>query len=114
MNTSLLKKILLTLTIITLAAQNITAAIATQDTMDTANTQDSTGSQKNDATSSPATDANIPDDQLTLPITLVQFKQLQDIIQEHDDNAANVSKKLQGFVEDLLKDPNTADTKTTK
>ena len=84
-----------------------------------ADTSGSTDSSQPAPEASPTTntdDANVPDDQLALPISLKQFQNLQAFVQKHTEenvkaidaltkDSEEFTKNFNTFVDDLLKEP---------
>ena len=77
---------------------------------------DSSQQPATDAGQTNANDANIPDDQLALPISLKQFQNLQEFVQKHTEenikaideltkDSEEFTKNFNAFVDDLLKAP---------
>ncbi len=97
MKTLNIKKVLFSLTLCALFALSPIKAEDTAPATDTAATTDTT-----------ATDAALEN---TLPITLEQFDKLRALIQRQSDNAAQLDRDFQGFLDDLL-GTSTADATT--
>ena len=68
------------------------------------------------SSTTPASTENIPDDQLSLPLSLKQFQTLQTLIQKSSENATklidqftkdtdDLQKKFNEFLDDLLQEP---------
>lgn len=94
MNTSNLKKFLVPLALFVLLTAGQTKAVDGP----AASTPAATGSAVVDPNAPAATDTSEP----TLPITLAQFDTLRNLIQRQTDNATQLDKDFQAFLDDLL------------
>ncbi len=108
-------RILARLLLLSLALSSF-PAFAPVATADNSATTDNNSASSSD-TNSNDPNANVPDDQLALPISLKQFQNLQTFVQAHTDSTIKAidditksneqfTKDFNAFVDDLLKDPN--------
>lgn len=95
MNRSNLKKFLAPLALFVLLAAGQTRAADASDATAVVGPATATDSTM---TTAGATDNSEP----TLPITLAQFDTLRNLIQRQSDNAAQLDKDFQAFLDDLL------------
>lgn len=109
---------LMTLTVLVASNGGAFAPIATEPPTTPAITEAHTPENPAAGETSQATEAtdNIPDDQLSLPLSLKQFQTLQTLIQKNSENATklidqftkdtdDLQKKFNEFLDDLLKEP---------